>query len=156
MPLSEHVHCVAVTFKMTERVQQRICIKFCIKLEHSSVEITQMIQKAAATGNWWLAVSSQHAHSCIMSPQFSGETSNHPGDSAPLQPRSGALRLLAFLKTKITFEREEISDHEWDSGKWQGNWWRLAELCEVTRCLLWRGLRCHCPMYNVYCILYLQ
>ena len=28
----------------------------------------------------------------------------------------------------------------------------LGELCEVPRCLLWRGLRCHCPMYNVSCI----
>ena len=46
-----------------------------------------------------------------------GEASNHPGDSAPLQPRFGTLRLLAFPKTKITFEREEISDHQWDSGK---------------------------------------
>ena len=34
----------------------------------------------------------------------------------PLQPRSGTLRLLAFSKTKITFEREEISDSRWDSG----------------------------------------
>ena len=34
--LSEHVHCVAIPFKMTEPVEQRICIKFCIKLEHSS------------------------------------------------------------------------------------------------------------------------
>ena len=42
--------------------------------------------------------------------EFFGETSNHPGDSAPLQPRFGALQLLAFPKTKITFEREEISD----------------------------------------------
>ena len=45
------------------------------------------------------------------------ETSNHPDDSAPLQPRFGTLWLLAFPKTKITFEREEISDHWWDSGK---------------------------------------
>ena len=36
MPLSEHVHCVAISFKMTERIEQRICIKFWIKLEHSS------------------------------------------------------------------------------------------------------------------------
>ena len=43
----------------------RICIKFCIKLEHSS-----MIQKATAMGNWWLAVSShQHTCSCITSLQ---------------------------------------------------------------------------------------
>ena len=46
------------------------------------------------------------------------ETSNHPGDSAPLQPRFGALRLLAFPKTKITFEREDISDPQWDLGKY--------------------------------------
>ena len=26
---------------------------------------------------------------------------------------------------------------------------------KVTRWLLWRGLRCHCPKYNVFCILYL-
>ena len=39
-----------------------------------------------------------------------GETSNHQCDSAPLQPRFGTLRILAFPKPKITFEREEISD----------------------------------------------
>ena len=58
--------------------------------------------------------------------EFFGKTSNHPGDSAPLQPRFGALQLLALLKKKITFEREEISDHQWDSGKYDGaadgNW----------------------------------
>ena len=52
MLLSEHVYCVTVAFKMTARVEQRICIKLCIKLEHSSVETIQMIQKSAAMGNW--------------------------------------------------------------------------------------------------------
>ena len=51
MPLSEHVHDVAVTFKMIEWVDQQICIKFCIKLEQSSMETIQMIQKAVAVGN---------------------------------------------------------------------------------------------------------
>ena len=46
MPLSEHVYCVAISFKMTEQVEAWICIKFCVKLEHSSVETSQMIQKA--------------------------------------------------------------------------------------------------------------
>ena len=93
-----------------------------MKLEHSSEETSWMIQKAAAMGNWWLAALSwQHAHSCIMSEaECFGETSNHPGDSAPLQPRFGTLWLLAFPKTKITFERKEISDHWWDSGKYDG------------------------------------
>ena len=52
MPLSEHGYCMAVTLKMTEQVEQRIFIKFCIKLEHSSTETIRMIQKAAASGNW--------------------------------------------------------------------------------------------------------
>ena len=38
MLLSEHVYCVATAFKMTEEVEQHICIKFCVKLGHSSTE----------------------------------------------------------------------------------------------------------------------
>ena len=92
------------------------------------METIGMIQKAAAMGNWWLAASSQqYARSCIMShAEYFGETSNHPGDSVLLQPRFGTLWLLAFPQTKITFEREEISDRWWDSGKYDGaadgNW----------------------------------
>ena len=36
----------------------------------------------------------------------------------------------------------------------QSSWWQLGGLCEVPRCLLWRGLRHHCPMYNVSFTLY--
>ena len=52
MPLSESGHCVTIAFKMTEGVEQRICIKFCVKLEHSSVQTIQVIQKAVAMGYW--------------------------------------------------------------------------------------------------------
>ena len=73
------------------------------------------------------------------------ETSNRPGDSASLQPRFGALWLLAFPKTKITFEREEISDRRWDSGKYDraadSNWEKWGPKV-LTR-------------YNVSCTLYL-
>ena len=58
--------------------------------------------------------------------EFFGKTLTHPGDSAPVKPRFGALWLLAFPQTKITFEREEISAHSWESGKYDraadGNW----------------------------------
>ena len=33
-------------------------------------------------------------------PEIFGEPSNHPGDSAPLQPRFGSLQLVAFAKTE--------------------------------------------------------
>ena len=52
MLLSERVYCVTVAFKVTERVEQRIRIRFSVKFEHSSVEAIPMVQKAAATGNW--------------------------------------------------------------------------------------------------------
>ena len=46
--MSEHVYCVAITFKMIESVEQQICFKFCIKLEHFSMESIWMIHKAFA------------------------------------------------------------------------------------------------------------
>ena len=49
--MSEHVYCVAITFKMTERVEPQICIKFCGKLEPPSAETMWMIPKAAAVGD---------------------------------------------------------------------------------------------------------
>ena len=131
-----------------------------------------MTEMATATCNWWLATPSrQCAHSSSTSCAVFGETSNHSSDSAPWQPRFGVLWLLAFPKTKITFEREEISDRWWDSGKYAGAadgnankgfcrvFWTveemLGELCEVPRYLLWRGLRHHFPMHNVSFIWFL-
>ena len=50
MRLSEHVYCVAITFKMTERVEQDICIRFCINIEHSSAKTIWMIKKGHGYG----------------------------------------------------------------------------------------------------------
>ena len=102
-------------FKMTQQVEQWIYIRFCVKLEHSPMETIWMIQKATAMDKWWLAASSWQ-HQTHVSPHMG--TSNHPGDSAPLQTRFGALQLLAFPQNKVTFERAETSDHQWVSGKY--------------------------------------
>ena len=118
-----------------------------------------MIQKAAAMGNWWLAASSQqHTHLCITSyAEIFGKASNHPGDSAPVQPRFGALWLLAFLQTKITFEREKISYHQWDSGKYDravdGDW----ETCVRSQGAYFEGdwdVIVLCTMFLVSCIFF--
>ena len=48
--------------------EHQICIKFCIKLEHSSAETIRVTQKATAMGNGWSEASSQqHARSGITS-----------------------------------------------------------------------------------------
>ena len=118
---------------MTEWVEQQICIRFCIKLEHSSMETIQMIQKAAAMGNWWLAASSQQCASstCLLMHHISCRVflAKHQITQVTqprYSPRFDALWLLFFPKTKITFKGEEISDCWWDSGKYDravdGNW----------------------------------
>ena len=106
---------------MTEKVKQRVCIKFCVKLEHSSAETIRMIQKVTAMGNWWLAASSQqHAHSRITSrAEFSAKHRVTQVTQPLLQPRFGALQLLSFSKTKITFGKEGTSDCLWDLGKYE-------------------------------------
>ena len=147
MLLSEHAYCVAVSFKMTEWIEQPICIKFSFKLEHSSMETIRMIQKSSAMGNWWLVASSHLLMQRFLAKHQILQVAQHP-----LRPRFSTLWFLAFPKTKITFEREEISDNQWDSGKYNYNW----ENCVKSQgtyfeyLTLWRGRRYNCPMYNFF------
>jgi hypothetical protein len=50
------------------------------------------------------------AHSTAVMQPFFGKASHHPGLSAPLQPRFGSLRHLAFPKAKIAVESEEVCE----------------------------------------------
>ena len=113
------VDTVPVTFKVTEQVEQQICIKFSLNPKHSTAETIWMIQKAADMGNLWFTASTQQCtHSCITSHAVFWQNVKSPRWLGPLQPRFGNLGLLAFPKTKITFKREGISDHRRDSGKY--------------------------------------
>ena len=122
MLLSECVDYGAIPFKVTDQAEQWICIKFCVKLEHSFTETIQMIRKTAAMGHWWVAALLwQHSvHASHLMQSFLVKHQNAQVTQFPLQPRFGALWHLAFPKSKITFEREEISDCWWDSG--DGDW----------------------------------
>ena len=159
MLLSEHVHCVAITVKMTEWIEQWISTRFCIKLEHSSMETIWVIQKATAMGNWWLAASSwQCANSCMISHAFSSVKHQIiQVTQAPYSPDLVPCDFWLFpkLKSPLKGKRFPFQRMRFRKIRW-GSWWRLGEPCEVPMCLLQhRGLRHHCPMYNVSCILYL-
>ena len=71
------------------------------ELEHSSAETIQVIQKAAAVGKWWLQLHHNNvpAHALHLV-QFFGKTSNHPGDSALLQPDLVPCNFRLFTKLK--------------------------------------------------------
>ena len=132
--------------KWLSELEQRICIKFYVKFECSSAETIWMIQKATAMGNWWLAASSwQCAFLCIVHcAECFGKTSNHPGNSAPLQARFGALWLLAFPKTKgkkfqtVDEIQENIIGQQMATGKTMGSQrtyfeedWGTIVLCTI-------------------------
>ena len=70
-------------------------------------------------------------------------------------PRFSALRLWASPQTKSPLKAKRFQTISEIQENMTGQLMWLGELCEVPRCLLWRGLRCHCPTYNVPCILYL-
>ena len=108
-----------------------------------------------ATGDWQLYhnTSTDAAH-CA---EFFGETSSQPDDSAQLQHRFGTLQLLSFPKTKVTFEREEISGHWWDSGKYHmaadGEW----ENCVRSQGAYFErdwGVIVLCPIFLVSCFFF--
>ena len=73
-----------------------------------------------ATGDWQLHHNNVPAHASCVIQSFLAKYHITQVTQPPLKPQFGALWLLAFPKTKITFEREEISDCWWDSGKYDG------------------------------------
>ena len=158
MLLSEDGYCVAITLKMTEQVEQWVCIKFCIKLEHSSIETIQMIQQATAMVNCWSAASSwQCTHSCA-SHLMQSVLARHQITQVTQPPYSPDLAPCDFwlfpkLKSPLKVNRFQTSMRF--RKILQGSWWWLGELCEVPRCQLWRTLGHHWHMYSVSCILYL-
>ena len=70
-----------------------------------------------ATGDWQLR-HDKHLLMYHVSCRAFWQNIKSPRWLSALQLGFGTLQLLAFHKTKITFEREEISDHQWDSGKY--------------------------------------
>ena len=154
MPLNEHAYCLAITLKMTW-VEQQICIKLCIKLEHSSAETIQVIQKVAAMSNWWLTASSwQRAHLCITSCAVFWWNIKSPRWLSPtiaqiwLRVTSGFSQNKSHLRKGRDFRLSvRFRKIQW------GSWWWL-ELCEVPGCLPRRVLRYHFPVHSVlvFCI----
>ena len=153
MQLSECVCCVAVTFKMTGRAEQRICIKVCIKLERSSMVTTWMIQKAAAMGNWWLAASSwQHAHLCITShAEILAKYQITQVIRFPYSPDLALCNFWLFPKLKSPWKRKRFQTIDEIQENTTGQLMVIGRFVWGPKVPTLRGLKCHCPVYNVSC-----
>ena len=103
---------------MTEQVEQQICIKFCVKLEHSSMEAIPMIRRPQlwAAGDWQLITTTCLLRHHISCRGFWGNIKS-PRWLSPPTAQIWCLQLTAFPET---FEREMLSDCWWDSGKYDG------------------------------------
>ena len=127
---------------MTEQVEQWICIKFCVKLEHSSVESIWMVQKAIAMSNWWLAASSwQRVHSCIISQTgYFWWNIKSPGWLSDPPPPIWHPATFGFYQNQnyLSKGRDFRPLMRFRKIQW-GCWWQLGEGYEAPRCLLWRG-----------------
>ena len=139
MRLNEHVYRVAVTFKMTERVEQWICITFCVKREHCLCGKYFDDAEGRSYGQQVIASFITTVHLLVHHVLYRVFRWNIK--SPRWLPRFGALRLLAFPKTKITFERDfrpsiRFRKMWWDRYSSPNCWWRLGELCEVPRAYL--------------------
>ena len=138
---------------MTERVQ--IYIKICVELEPSSIETIWMIQKAAAMGNWWLAASSQHTHHVShLVQRFLAKHQITQVTQPPYNPDlvPGNFWLFPKLKSPLKGKRFQAVDEIQENNT--GQLMAIRRTVEVPRCLLWRGLRRHCYIYNVSCIFF--
>ena len=106
--LSEHVYCVVIAFNMAERVEQRICIKFSIRLDYSSAETMHLW----AIGDWQLHHNNAPAHTLPLRQRF---LENHqitqvtqPSYSPDLAP--GNFWLFPKLKSPLKGKRFQTID----------------------------------------------
>ena len=139
-------------------VEQWICIKF--RIRQNSFLHGNYLGDSEDLSYGQLVIGSfiTTMHPCIMShAEFFGKTSNHPGDSAPCSPDLVPCDSWLFPKLKSPLKGKRF--HLWKGMRFRKLWWvsrwRLGQLCEVPKGLLWRGLRHHCSVYNVSCILHL-
>ena len=72
MLLSEHEYCVAITFKMTERVEQQIYIKFALSLNVPPQKLFTWFRRLQlwATSNWQLHHNNMPAHASHLMQNF--------------------------------------------------------------------------------------
>ena len=120
MPVSDHVYCVAVVLKNDSRAMNRHQIlhwAWTFLWGNNSEDLEGGGDGQLVIGSFIMTMCPLRHH--ISCRDFWRNVQSH-WCLRPLQPRFSALWLLAFAKTKITFEREEISDRQWDTGNYDG------------------------------------
>ena len=139
---------------MTEQVEQWVCIIFCVKLPPWKLFRWSRSPLLWAAGDWQPHYDNVPAHASRLVQSF---LAKHQiiQVTQPLYSPAVVLCTSGFSQNSNHLWKGDFRPLMRFRKPSQSSWWRLGELCEVPRCLPWRGLRRCCPVYNVSCILYL-
>ena len=157
MLLSERVYCVAVTFKMTDGVEQQIHSNFALSFNIPPRKLLRWFRRLQlwATGDWQLHHNNTPAHtshlvqSVLAKHQITQVT--QPRYSPDLVPCD----FWIFPKLKSPLKGKRIQTIQEIQENMTGQLMVTRRTVWGPRCLLWRGLRRHFPMCTVSRIFYL-
>ena len=96
--------------------------------------------------NWWLAASSQQ--------EIFGKTSNYPGDSAPYNLDLLPCDFWLFPKLKSTLKGKRYQTVNEIQENMTGQLMVIGRTVWGPKVPTLKGLRRHCPVYNVSCIFF--
>ena len=114
MPLSEHVYCVAVTFKMTEQVQQKSTLNFARSLNIPPQKLFGWFKRPQlwATGDWQLHHDNVPVHASYLLQSFLVKHQISQVTQSPYSPDLTPCDFWLFpkLKSSLKGKRFQIID----------------------------------------------
>ena len=113
--------------------------------------------KLGATGDWQLHHDNTPTHISHLVQSFLAKHQITQVTQPPYSPDLVPCDFWLFPKLKSPLKGKRFQTVDEIQKNMVGSWWQLQELCEVPRCLFWRGLRHHClivlfTMFLLSCI----
>ena len=130
---------------MTERVEQQIRIRFCVKLEHPPWKLFRSFRRLqlGATGDWQLHWNNVPAHASHLMQSFLAKQQITQVTQPPYSQGLVPCDFWLFPKLKPSLKGKRFQTIY----KIQAN--TVGQLmCDAPRYLLWRELRFPCPTYK--------
>ena len=98
-------------------------------------------QQLWATGDWQLHQDHMSVHTSHLMQSILVKHQLSQVTQPPYRPDLASCDFWLFPKLKSPLKGKKFQTVNKIQENTMGSWWWLGELCEVTRCVLWRGLR---------------